>query len=423
MFLRSYSVKAINRTNWKTCILKVHWYSSKSIEKELDNYYQITDIKPIKSKFEIQLEMLFKEPISKTDILRLLNFLAQALERRVKLKKALEFLHASEEKSSVKILLEDLISTLEKSFTSYFDIFSRFPKYFDDNFLWIVKAWETSGNLPENIFQYIHEEKKIIEQKKTIQAVFMRRWTLLLAVIWIATVILTFVIPKFLALFSKANTIPPVLIFFSWISSFLTHYWILTLITLIWFWLITYVLIKNFYTVRKQFDLFLLKIPILNDIIRTYYTCHYLYFTWTLLKKNVWFVKIMNIIIEQCQNIPFKEVFEIMNNNIKAWQSLQDMLKYNMRLKSATYKPIPKWFLLPSLTQALEMWAATWNLWQILYDSFLAYEQILNEKIDKWIKIFDKIFYAFIVTVIGWLIFAMWSAMASLYKNAWQLMS
>jgi len=64
------------------------------------------------------------------------------------------------------------------------------------------------------------------------------------------------------------------------------------------------------------------------------------------------------------------------------------------------------------------MGAATGNMGQILYDAFLSFEVILHQKIQKGINIFDKIFYAFIILLMGVLFFAMGTAMAALYKNA-----
>lgn len=420
MLNKSYTVVAIDIEQKKEFAFCIDAKNEEEIRSVLSNKFVILEIHKELSYFENLIENAFQDPITKSDIFKLLTFLAHALWRWVWLKKSLEFLKVSEEKKSVKLLIEKLLKRLDEQFLSYYDIFKDFPEHFDYVFLWIIRAWEQTWSISENILQYVQEQKKIEEQKQNIKWVFIKRGVLLWFVLVVATVITLFVIPQFIKLFKKWWNIPSILSQFSDISIFLKSYWLIIILTTLITTMIFVSFYKYSYKFKKSFDMFLIKSPLFGDIIRTYYTTKYLYFTWTLLKKNVNYIKIMDILIEQTKNIPFRDVFEIMKENVIRWVQLKDMLKWKINKKD-NYREIPQWFLLPSLTQALEMWSATWSMWEILYEAYFAFDSLFHDKIKKWINIFDKIFYWFIILLMWILFYAMWSAMAGLYKNAWSI--
>lgn len=418
MFTQSYSVKALDKKTRKEFLFQVEAKRKSEIEVKLDPWYIVQEIRRNKTDLEKTLERLTLDPVNKSDVLRVLEFLAKALGRGVRLKKALEFILASEEKKSVQLFLQKMLDRLQEQFSNYYDIFKEFPEHFDEAFLGVVRAGESTGTLPENILQHIEEQKKMDKQRAEIQAVFVKRGILFSVVMLVAMVIVTFVIPQFTKLFEKAPHIPAILTILNAIANFLKSYGPFLIVGIVVGVITFIVLFKQNYQFKKTVDRFLLKIPIVSDIIRTHQTCQYLYFTGTLLMKNVNYVKIMDILIEQTSNLPFKEVFEIMRENIVRGVRLQDMLKRSEENLKTNYQKIPQGYLLPSLTQALEMGAATGNMGQILYDAFLAYEVILHQKIKKGIGIFDKVFYAFIIVLMAVLFFAMGAAMMALYKNA-----
>ena len=417
-FAQIYTVKAIDKKTRKEFVFELEAKKKKEIEKSLEKKYIVQDIRRQKTEFEKIFEKINLNPITEEDILKTLQFLAQALQRGVRIKKALEFLLVSEEKKSLQIFIQKMIDRLSEQFSSYYDIFKNFPEYFDHTFLGVVRAGESTGTLPENIMQYIEDRRKMIKQRKDIQKIFIKRGVLFVVVLLIATVIITFVIPQFTKLFEDNPDIPSILLILTAVADFLRYYGLLLFLCLGGGIAVFVFSLKHSYQVKKFVDRFLIRTPLVNDIIRTYYTCQYLYFTGTLLMKNVNYIRIMDILIEQTRHIPFKEVFEIMRENVIKGVPLQEMLKRSEKNLKTHYQKIPRGYLLPSLSQALEMGAATGNMGQILYDAFLSYEVVLHQKIQRGIKIFDKIFYAFIILIMGILFFAMGSAMAALYKNA-----
>ena len=223
-FSQVFIVKVTEKNTRKEFIFELKAKSKKLIEKSLEKKYVVQEIRRKKSDLEIRLEELLVDPIVKEDVLKLLNFLAQALGRGVRLRKALEFLLVSEEKKSVRMLIEKILAKLEQQFSGYYDIFKCFPEYFDHTFLGIVRAGESTGSLSENILQYVVEQKKMMQQQKDIQGVFVKRGILLIVVLLIAAVIITFIIPQFVKLFENAKSLPGILLFFSAIASFLKNY-------------------------------------------------------------------------------------------------------------------------------------------------------------------------------------------------------
>ena len=415
MFKQSYEIRAIDKVSRKEYQIFAKSNSNETVKASINKSYDIKSIKIKKSFLNNVISNLFKEQITKSDIYKLLNFIALALWRWVRIKKALEFLFVSEQKSQVKLLIWNMLNNLDKHFINYYDIFKEFPEHFDHTFLWIIRAGESSWSISENILQYVKEQKKIENRKDDIRNIFIKRWLLFFLVVLIAWIIIVFVIPQFSKLFDSWDKWPWILKVLTSISDLINNYW--TILALLLIWIITSFtwLLKYNYFFRWKFDKFIIKLPIIWSIVRTYHTSQYLYFVWTLLKKNVNYIKILDILIDQTKNIPFKTVFENMKDDVIKWVALKDLLKKN---KSDEF---PDWLLLPSLNQALEMWSVTWNMWDILYDTFLTYELVLHEKIKFWINIFDKLFYWFIILLMWILFYAMWAAMAGLYMNAWSI--
>lgn len=402
----------------KNLLLTIRSKSQQDIKKELSTRYEILSIINKPHEYELLLEKITLSPISKDDILRILKFLAQALDRGVVLKRALEFLIVSEQKKSVQRFLGRILERLQKQFSSYHDIFKDFPEYFDNSFLGIVKAGEASGTLAENILQYTEDVKKMDSQKEEIKNVFIKRGVLFTVVIAVAMVIITVVIPQFAKLFEKKANAPEILIQLTKFSQLIREDGLYFGLGFLIFVFLIVFLHSQSYRFKKLFDNFLIKLPIFGELFRTFYTCQYLYFTGTLLKKNVNYIKIMDILIEQTKSIPFKELFEIMKENVIRGIPLQTMLKTSANNLPTSYRKVPEGLLLPSLVQAIEMGSATGNMGEIMYDAFLSYEIILHQKIKSAITIFDRIFYAGIVLLMGVLFYAMGTAMQTMYQNA-----
>jgi type IV pilus assembly protein PilC len=421
LFASDFIVRAVDRKTRLEYVFELKARKSTDIEQELASKYFIKDISLKTSPIVEAWQKLTMTPINNDDILRVLSFLAGALGRGVVLRKALEFLYVSEQKPSVKALIKTLLERLEEQFSSYYDIFKDFPEYFDNTFLGIVRAGEATGSLSENILQYVADQKKMKKQKDEILAVFMKRLILFIVVMGVATVIVTFVIPQFFELFKESKKVPQVLVYLMNIANFIKNYSLYVLVSIIAAVSLFFTFLKSSYQFKKNCDRKMLKIPLVGELIRTYYTCQYLYFTGSLLKKNVNYIKIMEILIDQISSIPFKELFETMKQNVLKGVELADMLRRSEQGLETHYEKLPKGLLLPSLVQALEMGAATGNMGQILYDSYLSYEEVFFQKMQTATKIFDKIFYSVIIVIMGVLFYAMGVAMMTLYQNSGQL--
>ncbi len=416
-FKKTYIVGLEDIKTRKEFIVELKVRNKDDIYTHFKNKYNIKQIHLKQSKLEFLLEELKHKNVTEGDIISLLRFIAISLKRGVRFQKALEFLLVSETNKSKQFVIKKLLKRIKKQFVSYYDIFKDFPEYFDFTFLWVVKAWESSGNLAENILKYIEEREGRIKQQQEVKNILIKRSVLLIAVLLVATVIIAFVIPQFEKLF-KDGTSPALLSILGNIAHVLKTYWLVMLLLITALVSSFMFILKQNYKFRKQVELFVLKTPLVWDILRTYYTSQYLYYTWTLLIKRVNYLKIMDILIWQTKNIPFKEVFELIKENLIKGITLQTMLKDSEDKKEVNYKKIPNNLLLPSLFQAIEMGAVTGNMWEIMYDAFLSYNEVLQQKIKLWIKIFDKVFYSFIILLMVFLFLAMGSSMLALYKNA-----
>jgi len=206
--------------------------------KEEGYYAEITDIIDYRknSIFEIfkKIEIFNKlTKVPKKDILRLIKMIGSSVSRGRTLKSSLEFIGENEDNKNLKKVIKRLIERMEKPFTSQVEIFSIYPEYFEEEFLGIIEAGETSSNLGLYLIDYVEEKRKQNELMGKFKSILAKRAFTLLLVFGVATVVVLFVIPQFKSLFGEELKIPWAMQVLLDISNFLTKFGVYIIIFLI----------------------------------------------------------------------------------------------------------------------------------------------------------------------------------------------
>ena len=185
----------------------------------------------LKSYSKRLTESLTKVP--QKDIQRLIKMIGNSLSRGKTLKRTLEFIAENEDNKSLRLLIERLIENMEKPFSSQVEIFAPFPQYFDEEFLGIIEAGETSSNLGQYLVEYTQEKKKQEEMSKNFKGILMRRLVTFIMVLVVAIVVVAFVIPQFKALFGEKLAMPWAMALLMHLSAFTLKYGIYILIGIV----------------------------------------------------------------------------------------------------------------------------------------------------------------------------------------------
>jgi len=351
--------------------------------------------------------------VPQKDIQRLIKMIGNSLSRGKTLKSTLEFVGENEDIKALKRLIEQLVENMEKPFSSQVEVFAPFPKYFDDEFLGIIEAGETSSNLGQYLVEYTQEKKRQSQMMTNFKSILMSRVVTLLMVTAVAIVVVAFVIPQFKALFGEKLAMPWAMAILMNLSEFLLKYGIYILVVLVAAAITAVYMITTNQKIRWWWHDFLLNMPVLGKTLKTYYTAQFAYFLSTLLTKNVDIIKSMNIVIRQTDNVCMVATYK---NIITSMQGGDDLFSAIIKESEGG-----RHYMISSIVQAAKVGAETASLGDTLMDVRNDLEEIMTVRLERSIKIFSIVFYAIIVAMAVFIAYAIGSAIVVFYNNAQNL--
>lgn len=354
---------------------------------------------------------LFRVP--KAEILRLIKMMGHSLSRGRSLKLTLDFIGENEDHRGLKKVIEGLQQRMKKPFTSQVELFSSYPHYFDEEFLGIVEAGESSSNLGQYLTDYVEEKKKQMQLTETFRTVLIKRLTTLAMVIVVAIIVVAFVIPQFEALFGENLDIPWAMEVLLRLSDSFQRFGF-------WIILVFALSIIGFYYALNRFSEFkfwwhhrLLYFPLLGKTLRTYYTAQFAYLLSTLLTKNVDLLKAMNIIIRQSGNVCLQGSYKQLTKDMQGGDDLFTAIVKQDQAGQA--------YLIPSIVQAAKVGGATASLGHTLMEVRHDLDELFTNRLNRAIKVFSFVFYTFIIFCAVFIAYGIGKALMAFYENAQQL--
>ena len=150
----------------------------------------------------------FGQSISLSDRIFLTRYLALMLRAGTDLFKAIDILISDLDKPAIKAFLFEIKTNLEKG-NPFYTTFAKYPKYFSQVFINLVKTGETSGNLAESLDNLSVSLTKEQELKNKIRAALIYPIILLAMSFLMLLLLATFALPKIANIFMSAGITPP----------------------------------------------------------------------------------------------------------------------------------------------------------------------------------------------------------------------
>lgn len=351
--------------------------------------------------------------VPKGDILRLTKMIGNSLKRGRTTKESLEFIGENEDSKALKNVINSLKERMEKPFTSQVEVFGIFPKYFDEEFLGIIQAGETSSNIGDYLIEYVDEKKKQMVLLQKFKSVLVARGVTLTMVIGVAIVVVAFVIPQFKQLFGEKMEVPWAMNALLGLSGFIRNFGIYLAILLAIGISTFYYLVTTNYKIRWWWHDFILNLPILGKTLRTYYTAQFAYLLSTLLTKSVDIITAMNIIIKQSNNVCMQNTFKNLVTSMKGGDGLFTAItKENDEGRN---------YLIPSIVQAAKIGSEVASLGETLLDVRNDLNELFAIRLERSIKGFSVIFYIIILFCALFIAYGIGSAIIAFYQNAQNL--
>ncbi|MFH1826967.1 MAG: type II secretion system F family protein [bacterium] len=317
-----YTYKAIK--NNKRVTAKLEADSEKSVLKYMkENDYFPISITQSNASMDFIDQALNR--INFSDIVDFTRQLAIMLNAGLTLVDSLEIL----EKQIIKTTLKTLVSDINKQIkagTSFSSVLKKYPKYFPNLYISLVKSGEASGKLSDILLRLAENLEKEREFKGKLKGAMIYPVVVLSAMAIVMFIMITFVVPRLLSLYKDFQVELPlntkILIA---LSSFSNAYWPIIIVVVI----LAIIGLRSYFKSpvgKKMFDTISLKTPILSNVIKMAALVDSTRTLAILIGSGVSILDALDIIIDTTDNTIFKKSFTEVYSKIEKGQSLGNAL-------------------------------------------------------------------------------------------------
>lgn len=269
--------------------------------------------------------------LSSQDKILLAKRLAILVKAGVPILESLEMIKSQATSRAMVYITSCLIKDVENGqFLS--TALGKFKNIFGEFTINIIRVGETSGTLYENLNYLAEELKKKNALKKKVVGALVYPIFIIIATLGIAGVLTIYVFPKILPIFKSFKFQLPwttrLLIFIS--DNFLNHGGLIfsgIVVLIIGLWLLL-----RIKAIRYRFDLIILKVPLLGNIIQGYNMANFSRTLGLLLKSEVAIVEATNITADTTANAAYRKELRAIAENIRKGGKISKYMKVRTKL-------------------------------------------------------------------------------------------
>lgn len=221
--------------------------------------------------------------------------------------------------------LLDLVTEIDKDLRggdSFSDGLKKHPEHFSNLYISLIKSGEASGKLADVMLRLADDLEKSQAFKAQVKGALIYPAIVIVGMIVVTFIMMTFVLPNLLKLFTDLNAdLPFQTKLLIMISSFFAHYWIIVVLIAA---LIYFVFKKLSVTPEGKLyiDSFVLKIPVINNILRKSTLVNSTRTLSILIGSGVSILDGLRIIIETTTNLVYKKSFMNISSQVERGRSL-----------------------------------------------------------------------------------------------------
>jgi len=227
--------------------------------------------------------------------------------------------------------LKEIISGIGKNLeggSSLSEAFKKYPKVFGEVFINMIGAGEQSGNLDETLERLANQMEKDAATLGKIKSALIYPSTILTAAIGAIIFLMTNVVPQIASIFSEGGQqLPFNTRLLLGISNLLRNYLIYILIIGMGIIIFTNKVLLKKENIRMSINKFLLKMPLVKDIIIKLNIARFSRTLASLLKSGIPVIEAIDIVSGSLSSPVFKKELELAKNSIKNGQKISDSLK------------------------------------------------------------------------------------------------
>lgn len=330
------------------------------------------------------------------------RLLAVAQKAGLWLREALVSIYDSEQNYGMKMVIRDILEDINQ-WMPFAKAMEWYKWFFGWDEIELIRASETIGNMPDaltNIAAELENYQKIVGKVKGAMTYPI---VLLTFAIWAVVVLLIKVVPTFVWLFAW-HELPAITQYMLVASDFMKQYWRVIGVVLwsiiVWFQL----LYKYFLPFAILIDTAILRIPVLRNVIKTFYLYRFSKLLADFYKAWVNPVVALEQISAIFSNYLYKKKAMDIRTDLEAWFGFADSMSW-----SFLFDPI--------LVQIVLVWERTGNIDEVLLKMAAFYDGALENQIKALMALIEPMLMAFIAVLIWWIVASIFLPMADLVNT------
>ncbi|MFC1699274.1 type II secretion system F family protein [Candidatus Omnitrophota bacterium] len=356
------------------------------------------EISKAKAALKLQgLEDVFKR-ISTEELVMFNIQLANMINSGLSILSSLEALAKQMENKRFSEILGSVMRSVESG-DSFSGALAKHPKVFSHLFVSMVRAGEASGNLDQVLNRYAAFAEAQEDLKQKVQSALFYPLVLILAAVAVVGFIVTFIIPKFVVVFTRAGIALPVPTLMLYQAGIIIRqFWYLIIIALA----LAAVAVKAYLGTERgkfRFDQLSLKVPVIGALVRKTCISRFARTFSTLITSGVPILQALDIVRAVVNNEVLGRVIKQMRQATEKGERLATTLKVSEEFPLDT-------------VQMISVGEESGNLDGMLNKISDFYDRAINYSIKKLTTILEP---AFLVVMGGVVAFIMASMLLPMF--------
>jgi general secretion pathway protein F len=334
----------------------------------------------------------FGNSVSIADLALMTRQLATLLKAKIQVVEAFSALVDQTENPRLKITLSEIRQKVNEG-SSLAKALADYPKIFDNVYVNMVEAGETSGTLDIVLLRLADFTESQLALRNRIKSAMTYPIIMMMAGGLMISIIFMFVIPKITKIFvTQKRELPLQTKICVWISNFLLNYWWAALLA--GFGLFT--LISKYIKTEKgrsQYDSLVLKLPIVAEIVTMINVSRFCSTLATLLQSGVPILASMKIVSNLIANVHMKKAVDEARSSISEGASITGPL-----VKSQLFPPM--------VTHMIKLGEKSGELEPMLQIVSENYENQVNSKLSGLTSVLEPIMMVAMGLVVAFILFS-----------------
>lgn len=263
--------------------------------------------------------------VSRKDVVFFARQLSIMLEANVPVVKSLNVLIKQTPNHYFKLIINEIADDVDGG-AKLSQALSRYPKIFNNFFVHLVRAGETTGRLDRVLIYLADQTEKDYALRGRVKGAMIYPAFIFGVLISMGVGMMIFVVPKFVTIFQQSNIqLPLPTKILIGVSNFLINYWWLLLVIIIIFFGAAYIYSRN-KNGHYYLDLLKIKIPIIGTIIWKTIMVRFARSLSSLLVSGVPVTKSLQIVAEIVNNDVYRRIFYNTAANVEIGKTISSVL-------------------------------------------------------------------------------------------------